>query len=174
MRTQAGHEASRSRLSRAIDISCGRPPRYALTCRYGRPGKPTSQSKAGRGPAKRDLYTIVTSLYDAPDIWLAFKRTTFNVCAFCMAARTVAAFAQPSVLSPASLHGCAHGRRFCSALSPQSSVLLLRMAARTVAALSMSDAFFSSRVLYKFILRGFECKAKLTGTIPLKKWISIL
>jgi len=68
----------------------GRSPRYALTCRYGRPDKPTAQSEAGRSPAKRDLYTIATSLYDALNIWLAFKRTTFNVCAFCMAARTVA------------------------------------------------------------------------------------
>jgi hypothetical protein len=72
-------------------IMSGRPPRYALTCRYGRPGKPTSQSEAGRSPAKRDLYTIVTSLSNALNIWLAFKRTTFNVCALCMAARTVAA-----------------------------------------------------------------------------------
>ncbi|MGA2025831.1 MAG: hypothetical protein ABSH17_02035, partial [Syntrophobacteraceae bacterium] len=68
----------------------GRPPRYALTYRYGRPGKPTSQCEAGRSPAKRDLYTIVTSPPAALiNIWLAFKRTTFNVCAFCMAARTV-------------------------------------------------------------------------------------
>jgi len=66
----------------------GRPPRYALTCRYGRPDKPTSQSEVGRSPAKRDLYTMVTSLSDALNIRLAFKRTTFNVCAFCMAART--------------------------------------------------------------------------------------
>ena len=69
----------------------GRPPRYALTCRYGRAGKPTSQSAVGRSPAKRDLYTIVTSLSDALNVWIAFKRTTFNVCAFCMAERTVAA-----------------------------------------------------------------------------------
>jgi hypothetical protein len=32
---------------------------------------------------------------EAPHIWLAFKRTTFNVCAFCMAARTVAALIMP-------------------------------------------------------------------------------
>jgi len=68
----------------------GRPPGYALTCRYGRPGKPTSRCEVGRGPAKLDPYTIVASLSDALNIWLAFKRTTFNVCAFCMAARTVA------------------------------------------------------------------------------------
>jgi len=67
----------------------GRSPRYALTCRYGRPDKPTAQSEVGQSPAKRDFYTIVTSLYDALNIWLAFKRTTFNVSAFCMAARTV-------------------------------------------------------------------------------------
>ena len=69
----------------------GRLPRYALTCRYGRPGKLTSQSEVGRSPAKQDLDTIVTLLSDALNIWLAFKRTTFNVCAFCVAARTVAA-----------------------------------------------------------------------------------
>ena len=40
---------------------------------------------------KRELDSIFTSLYDALKIWLAFKRTTFNVCAFCMAARAVAA-----------------------------------------------------------------------------------
>jgi hypothetical protein len=74
-----------------MDLSCGRPPRYALRRREGRPGKPASQGEAGRSPAKRNLYTIVTSLYDALNIWLAFKRTTFNVCAFCMAAHTVAA-----------------------------------------------------------------------------------
>ena len=68
----------------------GRPPRYALTRREGRPGKPTSPGEVGRSPAKRDPYTIVASLSDALNIWLAFKRTTFNVCAFCMAARTVA------------------------------------------------------------------------------------
>jgi hypothetical protein len=39
-------------------------------------------------------------------------------------------------------------------LSPQSSVLLLCMAARTVAALIMSGAFFSNKVLYKSIIRG--------------------
>ena len=88
---QLDEKASRLRPWRTIDTSRGRPPRYALTCRYGRPGKPTSQSEVVRGPAKRDLYTIVTSLYDALKIWLAFKRTTFNVCAFCMAARAVAA-----------------------------------------------------------------------------------
>jgi hypothetical protein len=55
------------------------------------PGKPTLQSEVGRSPAKRDLDTIFTSLSDALNIWLAFKRTTFNVCAFCMAARTIAA-----------------------------------------------------------------------------------
>jgi hypothetical protein len=32
---------------------------------------------------------------------------------------------QSSILDPASLHGWAHGRRFCSVLSPQSSVLRL-------------------------------------------------
>ena len=88
------YKASRSRpVSRVGGLSrmSGRPPRYALTCRSGRPGKPTSQSEAGRSPAKRDLYTIVTSLSNALNIWLAFKRTTFNVFAFCMAARTVAA-----------------------------------------------------------------------------------
>ena|GEM_PF-991145 len=87
------YEASRSRpVSRVGGLSrmIGRPPRYALTCRYGRPGKPTSQSEAGRSPAKRCLDTIVTSPSDALNIWLAFKRTRFNVCAFCMAARTVA------------------------------------------------------------------------------------
>jgi len=68
----------------------GRPPRYALTRREGMPGKPTSPGEVGRSPAKRDPYTIVASLSDALNIWLAFKRTTFNVCAFCMAARTVA------------------------------------------------------------------------------------
>ncbi|MGA2027335.1 MAG: hypothetical protein ABSH17_09770 [Syntrophobacteraceae bacterium] len=62
-----------------------------LTCRCGRPGKPTSRSEAGRSPAKRDLYTIAASLSDTLNIWLAFKRTTSNVRAFCMAARTVAA-----------------------------------------------------------------------------------
>jgi hypothetical protein len=55
------------------------------------PGKPTLQSEAGRSPAKRDLDTIFISLSDALNIWLAFKRTTCNVCAFYMAARTVAA-----------------------------------------------------------------------------------
>jgi hypothetical protein len=55
------------------------------------PGKPALQSEVGRSPAKRDVDTIFTSLSDALNIWLAFKRTTFNVCAFCMAARTVAA-----------------------------------------------------------------------------------
>jgi len=47
----------------------------------------TRKRHQGRSPAKRDLYTIVTSLSDGLNIWLAFKRTTFNVCAFCMAAR---------------------------------------------------------------------------------------
>ncbi|SPJ15086.1 hypothetical protein SBDP2_2130003 [Syntrophobacter sp. SbD2] len=37
------------------------------------------------------LYTIVTSLSDSLNIWLAFKRITSNLCAFCTAARTVAA-----------------------------------------------------------------------------------
>ncbi len=60
---------------------------------------------------------------------------------------------QSSVLSPLSLHACAHGRRFCSALSPQSSVLLLCMPARMVAALVRSGAFFSIKVLYKFMMR---------------------
>jgi len=68
----------------------GRLPRYALTCRYGRPGKPTSQSEVGQSPAKRDLDAIFTLLSDALNVWLAFKRATFNVCVFCMAARTVA------------------------------------------------------------------------------------
>ena len=40
---------------------------------------------------KRELDSIFTSLYDALKIWLAFKRTMFNVCEFCMAMRTVAA-----------------------------------------------------------------------------------
>ena len=47
--------------------------------------------KQGEAPAKRDLDTMVTLLSDAPNICLAFKRTRFNVCAFCMSARTVAA-----------------------------------------------------------------------------------
>ena len=46
---------------------------------------------------------------------------------------------QHSVLSPVSPHGCAHCRRFCSVLSTQSSVLFLRMAARTVAAFAQSS-----------------------------------
>jgi hypothetical protein len=92
----------------------GRPQRYALPRREGRPGKPASQGEAWRSPAKRNLNTIVTSLYDALNIWLAFKPTTFNVCAFWMAARTVAA-------------------------------------------LIMSGAvFFSSKELYKSIIRGFS------------------
>jgi hypothetical protein len=82
-----------------------------------RPGKPTSQSEVGRSPAKRDLDTIVTLLSDALNIWLAFKRTTFNVCAFCMAARTVAA-------------------------------------------LIMTGAFFSSKVLYKSIIRGVKNRSE--------------
>jgi hypothetical protein len=104
-------EASRSRPSCAIDLFCGRPPRYALTHRAGRPGKPTSQGEVGRSPAKRDLDTIFTLFPDALNIWLAFKRTTFNVCTFCMVARTVAA-------------------------------------------LIMSGAFFSRKMLYKSVIRG--------------------
>ena len=58
------------------------------------------------------IYTLETLHFlEAFNIWLAFKRTTFNVCAFCMAARTVAA-------------------------------------------LIMTGAFFSSRVLYKSVIRG--------------------
>jgi hypothetical protein len=97
-------KASRPRpVSRVGGLSrmSGRPPRYALTCRYWRPGKPSAQSEVGRSPAKRDL-TIVTSLSDALNIWLASKRTTLSVCTVCMAARTGAAFAQSAVLSPQS------------------------------------------------------------------------
>jgi hypothetical protein len=52
-----------------------------------------------------------------------------------MAARTVAAFAQPSVLLL-----CMAARTVATFAQP--SVLLLCMAARTVAALIMSGAFF--------------------------------
>jgi hypothetical protein len=44
------------------------------------------------------LKPFYTLLIGALDIWLAFKRTTLNFYEFCMAARTVTSFAQPSVL----------------------------------------------------------------------------
>ena len=78
----------------------GRPSRYALICRYGRPGKPTSRSESGLSPAKRGLYNIIARLSDALNIWLAFKRTTFNVWAFCKAARSPLLSCQAHFLEP--------------------------------------------------------------------------
>ena len=76
----------------------------------------TSQREAGKHAslceAMRSSRSVIYTpealhFLEAPHIWLASNRTTFSVCAVCMAAQKVAAFAQPSVLSPASLHGCA-------------------------------------------------------------------
>jgi hypothetical protein len=75
-----------------------------------------SQSEGVRS-SRSVIYTPeALHFLEAPHIWLASNRTTFSVCAFCMAARTVAA-------------------------------------------LIMSGAFFSSRVLYKSTIRGLPLPA---------------
>ena len=100
------NEASRSRPvlrvgGRAVENERSASALRAHTPR-GEAGKHASLCEAIR-TSRSVIYTPeVLHFLEAPHVWLASNRTTLNVYAFCMAARKVAAFAQPSVLSPQS------------------------------------------------------------------------
>ena len=141
LRLEASRSSPVSRVGgRAVENERSAPALRARTS-LREAGKHASLCEAMRS-SRSVIYTPeALHFLEAPHIWLASNRTTLNVYAFCMAARKVAAFAQPSVLSPQSCFSAWLPARLPLLLSPQSSVLspAFLHGCRTVAAFAQSS-----------------------------------